>query len=308
MLNTTSPRNASRSYESVRRSTHDECVNACSARSRGSSSRSDLSESSASGGLFGDAAGHEVDDRSHGLHLGRLVVGDSDAIGVLELHEELDQVQRVGVQVVLEARAVADLTGVDGQLGGQVVPDALEHILPGHDPLPTLTAAADAEASEPPARSAASVGSTTPSSTARWASCTAVATPTGVASPWVTKAKPRSPSRIPAPTASWFNSSRRRRAFFRISSPPSVETGPERTASRTAPITVSAVPSTALSATLPVKPSVTITSCRPPAMSRPSTLPTKFSGPSLSTRFASTTSAVPFFGSSPTDSSPTRGR
>ena len=86
------------------------------------------------------------------------------------------------------------------------------------------------------------------------------------------------------------------------------EIGPERTASRTAPITVMAVPSTALSATFPVKPSVTITSSCPPAMSSPSTFPAKSSGPSPRIRFASTTSSVPFFDSSPTDSRPTRAR
>src|ERR671931_2184571 len=93
-LITTSPRNASRSYDSVRRSTHDACVKTCAARSPGSCSTSALSESSASGRLLGDVAGHVVDDRSHRLHPGGLVVGDAYPIGVLELDEELDQVQR----------------------------------------------------------------------------------------------------------------------------------------------------------------------------------------------------------------------
>src|SRR2546423_1829826 len=259
-LRTTSPRNASRSYESVRRSTQEACVKACPASSPGSSSRSDLSESSASGGLLGDAAGHEVDDRSHGLHLGGLVVGDAYAVGVLQLDQQLDQVKGVGAQVVLEARGLADRAGVDLKLSGQVVPDPPEDLVPGHDPLPTLTAVADAEASEPLDSRAASVRSTTPSCTARWASRTPFATPTGVALPCVTNATPRRPSRIPAPTESWLSSARSRRALPRMSSPPSDATGPERTASRTAPITVIAVPSTALSATVPVKPSVTTTS------------------------------------------------
>src|SRR2546421_1970863 len=307
-LRTTSPRKASRSYESVRCSTQEECVNACLARSPGSSSTSVLSESSASGRLLGDARRHEVDYRPHRLHLRGLVIGDSNVIGDLELDQKLDQVQGVDVQVVLEARLLADLVGVDLQLRGQVVPDPLEHLLSGHDPLPTLTAAADADASEPLSLRAASVRSTTPSSTARCASRTAVATPTGVAFPWVTNAPPRRPSRIPAPTESWLSSSRRRRALLRIRSPPSDEIAPERIVSRTAAITVMAVPSTALSATLPVNPSVTPTSSFPPAMSSPSTLPAKSSGPSLSTRLASTTSSVPFLGSSPTERSPTHAR
>src|SRR5919205_3368121 len=92
-LSTTSPRNASRSYDSVRRSTQDECVKTCAARSPGSSSRSALSEASGSGGLLGDVGGDVIDDRSHRLHLGGVVVRDADAIGVLELDEELDEVQ-----------------------------------------------------------------------------------------------------------------------------------------------------------------------------------------------------------------------
>src|SRR5919199_890184 len=174
-LSATSPRNASRSYDSVRRSTHDECVKTCAARSPGSSSTSALSESSASGRLLGDVGGDVVDDRAHRLHLGGLVVRDAHPVGVLELDEELDQVQRVGVQVVLEARAVAEDRLVDLKLHGQEVPDPLEHLLPGHDPPPTLTAGADPAASEPLSRSAASVRSTTPSRMARSASCTAVA-------------------------------------------------------------------------------------------------------------------------------------
>src|SRR5919202_1654323 len=219
-LSTTSPRNASRSYDSVRRSTHDECVKTCAARSPGSSSASALSESSGSGRLLGAVCGHVVDDRPNRLHPGGVVIRDPYPIGVLELDEELDQVQRVGVQVVLEARAVAERRLVDLKLHGQEVPDPLEHLLPGHDPAPTLTAAADAAASEPLSLSAASVRSTTPSSTARCASWTAVATPTGVASPCVTKATPRRPRRIPAPTESWLSSVRSRWTFLRMSSPP----------------------------------------------------------------------------------------
>src|SRR5207249_1109124 len=121
--------------------------------------------------------------------------------------------------------AIVDRGRVDRQLGGQVVPDPLEHLVPGHEPLPTLTAGADADgASAPLAASAAWVRSTTPSSTARWASPTAVATPTGVASPCVTKPKPRRPSRMPAPTESWFSSRRSRWAFPRIIRPPRPDT------------------------------------------------------------------------------------
>ena len=72
-------------------------------------------------------------------------------------------------------------------------------------------------------------------------------------------------------------------------------------------------PSSVLSTTLPVKPSVTTTSTSGVITSRPSTLPTKVppaarsaSEPSRSA-WVSFTSGVPFDGSSPIDRSPTRG-
>src|SRR5436305_4739905 len=165
-LRTTSPRNARRSYESVRRSTHDECVKACRARSSGSSSRREWRVSSASGALR-DVRGHEVSDLAHGVQLGGLVVGDADAIGVLELDNQLDEVQGVGVEVLLEPCVFVDGRSVDRELDCQVIPHPREHLVPRHDPLPTLTAGADTDASEPLSRRAASVRSTTLSSTAR---------------------------------------------------------------------------------------------------------------------------------------------
>src|SRR5207302_2851330 len=283
-LRTTSPRNARRSYESVRRSTQEECVKACSARSAGSSSRRDWSVSSASGRLLGHVRRHEVGDLANGVQLRGLVVGDADSIGVLELDHQLDEVKRVGVEVLLEPRGLVDRSGIHHQLGGQVIPHPLEHLLPGHGPLPTLTAGADAEASVPLSRSAASVRSTTPSSAARWAPCTAVATPIGVALPCVTNPTPRRPSRIPAPTESWFSSVRSRAALRRIRRPPSDEIGPDLIASRSARMVMMAVPSTAFRATFPVNPSVTTTSTTPPVMSLPSMLPAKSSGPSARRR------------------------
>jgi hypothetical protein len=82
------------------------------------------------------------------------------------------------------------------------------------------------------------------------------------------------------------------------------------TACRIAAVTVEAVPSISFSATLPVKPSVTTTSATPFVTSLPSTLPTKLRPDvsSASRACAATTSSVPFFGSSPFESRPTRGR
>ena len=66
-------------------------------------------------------------------------------------------------------------------------------------------------------------------------------------------------------------------------------------------------PSLILSATLPVKPSHTMTSASPLYTSRASTLPMNSTGESLRSRYASRVSSFPFVASSPIDSRPTRG-
>ena len=71
-------------------------------------------------------------------------------------------------------------------------------------------------------------------------------------------------------------------------------------------------PSSVLRATLPVNPSVTMTSVFPSKKSRPSTLPTKSKlvppTPSANRAWASFSSGVPFDFSSPMESRATRGR
>ena len=143
----------------------------------------------------------------------------------------------------------------------------------------TLPAGADRKA--PAASSAAWVRSTIRSSTARRASRTALAIPSGPKLPCATTTGRRRPSRIAPPTASGSSCSRSLPTAPLISSPPTVETGPERIASRIAPPTVFDVPSITFSAMLPVKPSVTTTSADAAGRSKPSTLPTKFSEPAL---------------------------
>ena len=101
------------------------------------------------------------------------------------------------------------------------------------------------------------------------------ATPRAPKLPWPTTTGLRRPSRIAPPTHSGSSSSRRRPTAPRISSPPADDTGPERIALRMASRTVADVPSMTFSATLPVKPSATMTSSRPPVRSKPSTLPAK---------------------------------
>src|SRR5918996_2417764 len=116
-LRTTSPRNASRSYDSPRSSAHEEWVNACRARSSGSSSRRGSSVvARASGRLCLRVCGDEIGGLSDRQDLRRLFVRDADAVAILELHHELDEVERVGLEVLLEARALADAGRVRAQL------------------------------------------------------------------------------------------------------------------------------------------------------------------------------------------------
>src|SRR5215204_397788 len=253
---TASPRKASRSHESLRRSTHEACVTAWVARSSGSSSMRSLSVFRATGSASARAlgrVGEDVVDRlPDGDDAHRLLVGDAHAVVVLELHDERHEVERVGVEVLLEARALLDALGIDLELRGEVRPHELEDLVPGHDS--TLAPASDRSA--PADASASAVRSTMRSSTARRARRMALAMPSGLEPPWAITTGRRSPSRTAPPIA--FGSSSRRRAPRRprASRPPKAATGEERIAVRTAPPTVFAVPSMTLSATLPVNPSV----------------------------------------------------
>src|SRR5918999_4314385 len=117
-LSTTSPRNASRSYESDRCSTHEACVKACLRRSPGSSARSSSSDSVLDlRGMRGD----EVGGLPHRQDPGRFLVRDADAVVVLQLHNELHEVQGVRLEVLLEARVLPDAVGLHLQLAGQVI-------------------------------------------------------------------------------------------------------------------------------------------------------------------------------------------
>src|SRR5262245_5746557 len=299
-LSTTSPRNASRSYDSARCSTQDAWVKACRRRSSGSS-RSRSARLSHLRGMGGD----EVRGLADRQYLGSLLVGNADAVAVLELDDELHEVEGVGLEVLPEAGALLDAGRVDLELRGQVLANALQDLLAGHDPA-TLAAGTDLNA--PAASRAAAVRVTMSSSTALRASWIALAIPRGPKLPCATTTGLRSPSRIAPPNASGSSSPRSGCTRFRISRPPTVDTRPERTASLIASRTVRAVASITFSATLPVKPSVTITSAPAPGRSNPSRFPTKLRLPSASRSCAASTSGVPLPCSSPTDSSPTRGR
>src|SRR5918999_1004377 len=121
-LRTTSPRKASRSYDSARCSTQEACVKACLRRSPGSSPSSSSRDSVLDPrGMRGD----EVGGLPHRQDLGRFLVRNADAVAVLELHHELDEVQRVRLEILLEARVLRDADGLHLQLGGKVIANAL---------------------------------------------------------------------------------------------------------------------------------------------------------------------------------------
>src|SRR5215211_4434316 len=144
-------------------------------------------------------AGDEVSGLSHSQDLGGLLVGDADPVAVLQLDHQLNQVEGVGLEVLLEPCVLLNACGIHLELGGQVIADALENLVPGHRD-PTLAAAADLKA--PAASSARRVRSTMRSSTACCASRIALAMPLEPKLPCPTTTGLRSPRRIAPPTDS----------------------------------------------------------------------------------------------------------
>jgi hypothetical protein len=70
-----------------------------------------------------------VDSLADGLDLLRVLVGDLDAELILELHDQLDQIERVGVEILLERRLLCDLALIDTELVGQNLLDPLVDFL-----------------------------------------------------------------------------------------------------------------------------------------------------------------------------------
>src|SRR5687768_17341062 len=100
--------------------------------SSGSASKSSRSWST-SGSLRGRGLREdEVDGEAHGGDPRGLLVGHLHAIDVLELLDERVEVQRIGVQVLLEARLLGDPRRIDLQLVREVVADEVEDFVPGH--------------------------------------------------------------------------------------------------------------------------------------------------------------------------------
>src|SRR5688500_1012035 len=100
---TLSPRNSSRSYDEARSGAHEECVKTISRRSGGSPSISP-SRPPARGRLL--VRGDVVDRLPDRLDLLRVFVRDLDPELVLELHDQLNEVERIGVEILLEGRLV----------------------------------------------------------------------------------------------------------------------------------------------------------------------------------------------------------
>src|SRR6185503_18276424 len=220
----------------------------------------------------------------------------------LELHHQLVEVERVGVEVLAEAGRLGDATDVDFELLGEVLADNGQDFFVGHRAPNYDVSAGGTPASAParalrlapPSRSSAAVRPTASTSAQRAASRTALAIPSAPELPWPTTAIPRRPSRIAPPVVSGCSSRRSPPSAGFISRPPAAASGLERAALRIAPAIARAEPSITLRVTLPVKPSVTITSTVAAGRSPPSTLPANsIPGASLSSRFASTTSSRP---------------
>src|SRR5207249_1410108 len=112
-----------------RSTAHDGCVSTGSMLSRGSSSISRASgpvPDSPASLLVGRDVVDCLPDR---LDLLGVVVRDLDPELILELHYQLDQIQRVGVQVLLKGSLVRDLAVVDAERLGQDFLDTLEDLL-----------------------------------------------------------------------------------------------------------------------------------------------------------------------------------
>src|SRR5207247_1047217 len=126
---TLSPRNSSRSYEDARSGAHELCVKTFSNRSSGSFPMSFVSSPGRPAGARLLVRRDVVDSLSDGLDLLRILVRDLDPELVFQLHDQLHEIERVGVEVLLERGIFRDLVLVDTELFRQDFLDPLEHFL-----------------------------------------------------------------------------------------------------------------------------------------------------------------------------------
>src|SRR5438477_6625341 len=120
---TLSPRNSSRSYDEARSGAHEEWVKTFSSRSSG---RPSIRRSSRAPLLV---RGDVVDSLTDRLNLLRVLVGNLDPELVFELHDQLDEIERVGVEIFLEGGFLVDLALVDAELLAQHFLHSLVHFL-----------------------------------------------------------------------------------------------------------------------------------------------------------------------------------
>ena len=241
--------------------------------------------------MTGSLRQHEVDRLADGLDALGLILGHADAVAVLELHDQFDEVERVGFEVLLEPARLLDRGCVDTKL--------LREVRSGSAPTPlrasgpsgrgaTLSAGTDAESgSGAPCRTGYAGGLQRSAGASRDLLLHARAR----------QARSRSRSR-----AGWRSRGKRspghagragrrrrrtpgrgaraaRRAGDLISRPPSFGRGARRGSRRgSRRPRYGVVPSISFSATLPVKPSVTTTSASPGTSPSPSTLPANSNG------------------------------
>src|SRR5262245_49471373 len=129
---TLSPRNSRRSYESTRSPAQDACVKTCSRRGAGSSA---IRRPSSCGPPFTASrllllVGDDVVDRlADGRELAGVLVRDLEPELILEVHDDLDEVKRVGAEITLDRRLFGDLALLDTELLGQRALHLLENLL-----------------------------------------------------------------------------------------------------------------------------------------------------------------------------------
>mmetsp|Transcript_2615 Transcript_2615/g.4479 ORF Transcript_2615/g.4479 Transcript_2615/m.4479 type:complete len:375 (+) Transcript_2615:1421-2545(+) len=194
--------------------------------------------------------------------------------------------------------------------GGQIMPNATHHRAQSH----VLFSSAGASSSAIGVTCATRAASLSlkPSSASCAASLIAAETPVASAPPWDFTTVPFNPKNTPPFTRRGSIRRLSRCSEVKAKSEASRDRGEKRKACRNRSPIRPAVPSPVLMATLPVKPSVTITSATSPGISPPSTKPMKSKSAASACApirsKASFNSARPLCSSVPTFSSPMRGR
>jgi hypothetical protein len=84
-----------------------------------------------------ETRGHVVGGLPDRRQLRGILVGDAHSGAILELLDERDEVQRVGLEVLLEASVVLDARWIYLQLLREVAADELEDLVSIHQPGPS---------------------------------------------------------------------------------------------------------------------------------------------------------------------------